>query len=180
MVAAAPRQICWAHLKRDFQAIAERAGDAGKIGAKLLAQVKALFKQWHQCRALALRPQLVQRLTPIKTKIKKLLQAGSQLSHEKTRHTCQHILKVWDALWTFARVEGVEPTNNNAERPLRRAVLWRRKSFGTQSATGSTFVARILTTITTLRQQKRNVLEYLAQACTAALTQTPPPSLLPP
>lgn len=174
------RQICWAHLKRDFQAIAERTGDAGKIGTKLLAQVKALFKQWHQYRASDLRPQLVRRLTPIKTKIKKLLQAGSQLSHAKTRHTCQHVLKVWDALWTFVRVEGVEPTNINAERPLRRAVLWRRKSFGTQSATGSTFVARILTTITTLRQQKRNVLEYLAQACAAALTQASPPSLLPP
>ena len=173
------RQICWAHLKRDFQAIAERTGEAGKIGAKLLAQVKALFKQWHQCRASDLRPQLVRRLTPIKTKIKKLLQAGSQLSHEKTRHTCQHVLKVWEALWTFVRVEGVEPTNNNAERPLRRAVLWRRKSFGTQSATGSAFVARILTTITTLRQQKRSVLEYLTLACTAALTHTPPPSLLP-
>lgn len=173
------RQICWAHLKRDFQAIAERTGAAGKLGAQLLAQEKALFVVWHRCRVSALRPRLAQRLVPIKNKIKKLLQAGSQLSQQKTRHTCQQILKVWDGLWTFVRVEGVEPTNNNAERPLRRAVLWRRKSFGTQSTTGSTFVARILTTITTLRQQKRNVLEYLTQACTAALTNTPPPSLLP-
>jgi transposase len=165
------RQICWAQLKRDFQASAERTGEAGKIGTQLLAQVKALFKQWHQYRASDLRPQLVRRLTPLKTKIKKLLQAGSQLGHTKTRHTCQHILKVWEALWTFVRVEGVEPTNNNAERPLRRAVLRRRKSFGTQSATGSTFVARILTTITTLRQQKHNVLAYLAQACNAFYTE---------
>ena len=78
---------------------------------------------------------------------------------------------MWDVLWTSVCLEGVEPTNNNAERPLRRAELWRRKSFGTQSATGSEFVVRILTIITTLRQQKRNVLEYLTQACTAALTQ---------
>ena len=173
------RQICWAHLKRDFQAIAERGGEAGQLGTQLLAQEKALFEVWHQCRAAMSHRLLAQRLTPIKNKIKNLLQTGSQLSHSKTRHTCQHILKVWDALWTFVRVEGVEPTNNNAERALRRAVLWRRKSFGTQSTTGSTFVARILTTITTLRQQKRNVLEYLTEACTATLTQTLPPSLLP-
>ena len=173
------RQICWAHLKRDFQAIAERAGDAGKLGAQLLAQVQVMCKQWHDCRASDNHSQLARKLLPVKGEIKKLLQAGCQLSHQKTRHTCQHILKVWEALWTFVRVAGVEPTNNNAERPLRRAVLWRRKSFGTQSAAGSAFVARILTTITTLRQQKRNVLAYLAEACSAALTQTPPPSLLP-
>jgi transposase len=139
-----------------------------------------LFTQWHNRSQADGRALLGQRVAPIKSKIKELLQSGAQLSHAKTRHTCQQILKVWEALWTFVRVEGVEPTNNNAERPLRRAVLWRRKSFGTQSPQGSEFVARILTAITTLRQQKRNVLEYLTQACSAALTQTPPASLLPP
>src|SRR5262249_45227646 len=83
----------------------------------------------------------------------------------KTRHTCQNILKLWESLWTFVRVEGAELTNNNAERPLRRAVLWRRKSFGTQSQAGSKFVERILTTVTTLRQQRREVLEYLTAVC---------------
>lgn len=173
------RQICWAHLKRDFQAIAERAGEAGQLGAQLLGQVKDLFTQWHACRDAHAYLQLARQLTPIKSRIKELLQSGAQQNHKKTRHTCQQILKVWEALWTFVRVAGVEPTNNNAERPLRRAVLWRRKSFGTQSATGSAFVARILTTITTLRQQKRNVLAYLTEACTAALSQMPAASLLP-
>lgn len=173
------RQICWAHLQRAFQASAERAGEAGQLGAQLVAQAKVLFTQWHECRQTGTHAQLARRLTPIKSKLKELLHSGSRLSHKKTRHTCQQILKVWEALWTFVRVAGVEPTNNNAERPLRRAVLWRRKSFGTQSATGSAFVARILTTITTLRQQKRNVLEYLTQACSAALTQTTTPRLLP-
>ena len=74
---------------------------------------------------------------------------------------------------------GVEPTNNRAERPLRRAVLWRRRSFGTQSAAGSQFVERIFTAVTTLRQQRRDVLDYLTAACTAAICRTPAPSLLP-
>jgi transposase len=79
------------------------------------------------------------------------------------------IAKVEKSLWTFVRMEGVEPTNNGAERALRRAVLWRKKSFGTQSPTGSRFVERILTVVTTLRQQSRDVLEYLAEACRSSL-----------
>jgi transposase len=72
-------------------------------------------------------------------------------------------------IWTFLRVEGVEPTNNAAERGLRRAVLWRRMSFGTQSASGSRFVGRIQTAVATLRQQGRDVLEYLAGVCRRSL-----------
>ena len=174
------RQICWAHLKRDFQALAERGGDSATVGLQLLTKVKELFKEWHQLRAGALsRRSFQRRCAALKEKIKQLLEQGSGVSHRKTRHTCQQILKVWEALWTFVRVEGIEPTNNNAERPLRRAVLWRRKSFGTQSATGSQFVARILTVITTLCQQGRSVLEYLTQACAAALTQEQSTGLLP-
>jgi len=97
----------------------------------------------------------------------------------KTGRTCARILKLEVALWTFVRVEGVEPTNNGAERPLRRAVVWRRRSFWTQSADGSRFVERILTVVTTLRQQKRDVLDYLTEACAAAIRGDPPPSLLP-
>ena len=98
---------------------------------------------------------------------------------DQTRHTCVNILKLEMALWTFVRVEGVEPTNNDAERRLRRGVLWRRRSFGTQSADGSRFVERVLTTVTTLRQQKRDVLDYLTQACAAAIRGDKSPSLLP-
>lgn len=76
-------------------------------------------------------------------------------------------------------VEGVEPTNNAAERAIRPAVLWRRTSFGSQSEAGSTFVARMLTVVTTLRSQHRNVLEYITQACRAAREGKPAPSLLP-
>jgi len=108
-----------------------------------------------------------------------LLEDGTTLDHAKTRRACQNILKLASALWTFVAVDGVEPTNNAAERALRRAVVWRRRSFGTQSAEGSRFAARLLTVVTTLRQQERDVLDYLTAACAAALRGQLAPSLLP-
>ncbi len=78
---------------------------------------------------------------------------------------CKQILKVERAMWTFVRIPGVEPTNNAAERALRHAVIWRKTSFGTQSETGRSFVWRMLTTVTSLRLQHRNVLEYVTEAC---------------
>lgn len=108
-----------------------------------------------------------------------LLREGAVLACDKTRHTCENLLKLEVALWTFVCVDGVEPTNNSAERGLRRAVLWRRRSFGTQSEDGSHFVERVLTAVTTLRQQKRDVLDYLTAACTAAMRGDKAPSLLP-
>jgi transposase len=89
------------------------------------------------------------------------------------------VLRVEPALWTFVRVEGVEPTNNAAERALRHAVQWRKTSYGTDSAGGSRFVEHILTVVTTCRQQKRNVLAYLTACCQARYAGTAPPSLLP-
>jgi transposase len=89
------------------------------------------------------------------------------------------MLKVEKSMWTFARVAGVEPTNNAAERPLRRAMLWRRKSFGTQSESGSRFVERILSAVTTLRQQGRDVLEYLTEACCSGLSDEVCKGLIP-
>ena len=82
-------------------------------------------------------------------------------------------------MWLFVTVDGVEPTNNAAERAIRPAVLWRRTSFGTQSAAGSLFVARMLTVVTTLRSQQRNVLEFMTAACSATRAGQPTPSLLP-
>jgi Transposase IS66 family len=84
-----------------------------------------------------------------------------------------------EALWTFVQVDGVEPTNNTAERALRPGVLWRKGSFGTQSEEGSRFVANMMTVVATLKQQQRNVLEYLTAAHEAALRGEAAPSLLP-
>jgi transposase len=116
---------------------------------------------------------------PLQARGGDLLREGTTLACDKTRRTCENILKLEVALWTFVRVEGVEPTNNSAERGLRRAVLWRRRSFGTQSEDGSHFLERVLTAVTTLHQQQRDVLDYLTEACAAAIRGDKALSLLP-
>jgi transposase len=174
------RQLCWAHLKRDFQAWVERGGESERIGRALLEQVEKMFGLWHRVRDGTLsRADFQTAMQPIQGRVGDLLREGTALACDKTRHTCQNLLKLEVALWTFVRIEGVEPTNNSAERGLRRAVLWRRRSFGTHSEDGSHFVERILTAVTTLRQQKRDVLDYLTQACAAAMRGDQAPSLLP-
>jgi transposase len=174
------RQACWAHLTRDFQAFVERGGDAARIGSALLEQVEKTFHLWHRVRDGTLeRKDFQVKMRPIQRRVGKLLRQGTTLTCTKTRRTCTNILTLEQSLWTFVRVEGVEPTNNDAERRLRRAVLWRRRSFGTQSEDGSRFVERVLTAVITLRQQQRDVLDYLTEACAAAIRGDKPPSLLP-
>jgi len=174
------RQVCWAHLKRDFQAWVERGGESAVIGRMLLACLKQFFGLWHRVRDGTLsRVDFQSMMQPIREEVVGLLDIGTMLGHCETRRTCQNILKVKQALWTFVDREGVEPTNNAAERALRRGVIWRRRSYGTQSANGSLFVERILTAVMTLRQQKRDVLDYLEAACKAVTLSIPAPSLLP-
>jgi transposase len=164
------RQLCWAHLKREFLAIKERGAVSAELGAGLLEQVKEIFEAWRALKAGSLnREEFQQQMEPIQARVRELVERGASCEQTKTRRTCANLLKHEVSLWTFVREEGVEPTNNNAERPLRRAVMWRRKSFGTQSESGSRFVERILTVVTSLRQQGRDVLEYLTAVC-ASLT----------
>lgn len=102
------RQICWAHLRRDFHAIEERGGESAATGKKLLEQVTQLFALWHGVRDHTLtRAELQVQTKPIKGQVKHLLEAGTRSTHPKTRRTCQNILKVAESLWTFVRVEGV-------------------------------------------------------------------------
>jgi transposase len=160
------RQICWAHLKRDFQCLVERGGESEKIGQQLLEQIKEMFSIWHQMQDGQLsRVEFVKAMKPIQGRVGALLREGAQSEHAKTQRTCRNLLGVEAALWSFVEVSGVDPTNNGAERPLRRAVLWRRKSLGTKSQRGSQFVERVLSVVTTLRQQGRDVLNYLTAAC---------------
>jgi transposase len=174
------RQLCWAHLKREFVAWSERAGETARIGLALLAVEQQLFTLWYRVRdgTLAWADFQVAML-PLMARVSTLLQEGAAGADAKTQGTCRNLLKREAALWTFVWEAGVAPTNNSAERPLRRAVLWRRRSFGTQSEAGSQFVERILTAVTTLRQQRRDVLDYLTAACAAAICHNPAPSLLP-
>ena len=173
------RQLCWSHLIRDFQAMVDRGGESAIIGQLLLAQVEMLFDLWYRVRdgTLSL-AEFQNTMTPIRHEVGCLLRIAASSHQSKTAKTCANILKVEAALWTFIEQEGVEPTNNAAERAVRRGVIWRRRSFGSQSEAGSRFVARILTVVTTLRQQHRDVLDYLEQACQAANLGVVAPSLL--
>jgi transposase len=174
------RQLGWAHLKREFIAWSERRGETARIGLALLAIEKQLFTLWYRVRDGTLGWADFQvAMLPLMTHVKTLLLEGVVDGDTKMQGTCRNLLKLEAALWTFVWEPGVEPTNNSAERPLRRAVLWRRRSFGTQSEAGSQFVERILTAVPTLRQHRRDVLDYLTAACTAAICKAPAPSLLP-
>src|SRR4029434_6031280 len=174
------RQLCWAHLKREFLAWSERVGETARIGLALLAVEKQLFALWYRARdgTLAWADFQVAML-PLMARVSTLLQEGVAGADAKTQGTCRNLLKREAALWTFVWESEVEPTNNHAERPLRRAVVWRRRSFGTQSEAGSQFVERILTAVTTLRQQRREVLDYLTAACAGAICQDSAPPLFP-
>jgi len=174
------RQLCWAHLLRDFAAMRGRGGRSEEIGDALLTQAHQMFTWWHRVRQGTLRRSTFRSsMTPLCREGERLLAAGSRCGVPKTAGTCRDILKRREALWTFVQVEGVEPTNNTAERSIRPGVLWRKGSFGTQSEEGSRFVESMMTVVSTLKQQQRNVLEYLTAACEAALRGEEAPSLLP-
>ena len=152
------RQVCWAHLKRDFTRISERSGVSGELGRALLAQQRLLFEQRHRVRDGTLcRGGFITIATSMQRQVHTLLEKGAgyditdaqKTPLAKTVRTCRQLLKVESALWTFVTTEGIEPTNNAAERALRPAVLWRKNSFGSQSQQGSLFVSRMLTVVTT-------------------------------
>jgi transposase len=174
-------QWCWAHLRRDFQALIDTGDKRTKwLGERLRAATCELFEHWADYRAKRIsRPALVRRLGPVRRKVERLLLRGSQCGRADARGTCRELYehRVW--LWTFLHHEGVEPTNNAGERALRHAVIWRKLSFGTQSARGSRFVETMLTVIETCRQQGRNVFTFLTRAVAAQLAHQSAPSLLP-
>jgi transposase len=174
------RQVCWAHVVRDFQAMVDRAGNGSPIGEELLCCAEDLFTWWHRVRDGTMTRSTFRRyVAELRPWVRSQLEAGSACGCDKTAGTCRELLAVEPALWTFVRVEGIEPTNNAAERALRHAVMWRKTSYGTRSEAGSHFVENVLTIVATCRQQGRNVLEYLTGCCNAHLAGDPPPSLLP-
>lgn len=174
------RQLCWAHLRRDFQAMIDRGGAGAEVGARLLADSGVLFEWWHWVRdGMWQRATFRRYVSGLRPVFRETLAAGTRCGCPKTAATCRELLAMESALWTFVRVEGIEPTNNAAERALRHAVQWRKSSYGTESAAGSHFVENILTVVATCRQQERSVLAYLTQCCQALYAGTEPPSLLP-
>ncbi len=182
------RQVCWAHLKRDFTKIAQRNGVSRELGEALLKQHEHLFELWHRVRDGTLeRTQFALKVELIRTSIHQLLSEasnydiakGEKTPLAKSVRTCRQLLKVESALWLFVAVEGIEPTNNAAEQAIRPAVLWRKCSYGSQSAEGSLFVGRMMTVVSSLRRQQRHVLDYLSEACRTKRLELPAPSLLP-
>jgi transposase len=174
-------QWCWAHLKRDFQALADSDdGVVRRLGHDLLRPTRELFRLWSRCRDGTLsRAELQRGLRPIRDDVEGLLLRGLFSGRAQVMGMCRELYDHRSWLWTFVDQEGVEPTNNASERALRHAVIWRKLSFGTQSGGGSRFVETMLTVIETCRQQSRNVFAYVTAAVQAHFAQHATPSILP-
>ena len=174
------RQFCWAHLNRDFQAMIDRGGESAEVGRRLPEHSDALFGWWHRVRDGTIsRSTFRSYVGLMRPCLREDLQRGAAYACPKTAATCRELLAGETHLWTFVRVEGVEPTNNGAERALRHGVIYRKLSGGTDSEAGSRFVERILSVVATCRQQDINVLDYLTRCYQAHLDGQPVPSLLP-
>jgi transposase len=174
------RQVCWAHLKRDFQKLVDRGGPARRLGQKLQRIAEQVFEQWHLFRGGGFgRAELQRRLDGTAEELERLLRGGRRCADTKAAAFCANVLGLVPAVWRFVVTDGVEPTNNHAERLLRRGVLWRKSSFGCSSTSGCRFVERLLTAVQTCRLQGRSVLQYLYEAVSAHRNGLPAPSLLP-
>ena len=174
------RQLCWSHLLRDFQGFIDRGGVGGKLGTQLLDASRAMFHLWNRVRLGSLeRVDFQLAMKPIEQHVLDLLAEAQTFAEPKTAGMAREILARAEYLWCFVDNPGVEPTNNVAERAIRPAVLWRKGSFGTDTAAGSRFAERILTAVATLKQQRRPLLNYLEQAGRALVGSYTAPSLLP-
>ncbi len=173
------RQICWAHLVRKFVSYSERAGPAGKLGEELLEYTSLLFAYWSRFRKGQLsRETLVERMAPVRLQLEAVLQRLVGAGVLGVSGSCADILAHREALWTFLQRQGVEPTNNHAERELRGLVMWRRRSFGSQSERGTHFAARMMTVAHTARKQGLEILEFLEACCAPRPASAAAPSLL--
>jgi transposase len=171
-------QLCWSHLIRNFQALVDRGGRPGIWGADFLALSHLVFRLWHLFREGTLdRAMLQAAMVPIQQAMHALLRQGARRC-DAPETLCQELLAHEDALWTFVRESGVEPTNNAAEQALRPAVLWRKGCFGAHSAEGNAFVERILTISATCTQQHRHLLTFLTAAVDAAWRGQSAPKLV--
>jgi transposase len=173
-------QWCWAHLKRDFQALIDHPDHQVKrLGRDLMRPTKEMFRLWARCRdGTITRVGMLRLMRPIREEVNSLLLRGVFSGNSKLMGMCKPLYDHRDWLWTFLDVDGVEPTNNASERALRPAVIWRKLSFGTQSAKGSRFVETILTVVETCHRQSRNSFQYLTAAMQAHFAGQQAPSLL--
>jgi transposase len=174
------RQVCWAHLKRNFEKLRDAGGKATLIAEACLAIQERVFEVWHLYRGGGLtRLQLDDQMAPLALALLDVLQSGERSRNRKLARFCDRVLTVYPALWRFVVVQGVEPTNNHAERVQRQAVLYRKNCFGCHSDSGCRFVERLLTVVQTLRLQQRAILAYLKATLMAYRAGNSMPTLVP-
>ena len=174
------RQLCWAHLKRDFKKISERSGTSGIIGDELLLQTNRMFSYWDKVKSGQKTKADFQRyMKCIRKNVEGLLIRGTRCKNKKTSGTCKHILNLKEALWTFVDRDGIDPTNNTAEQVIRTHVIWTKTSFGTQSPAGTEYMERVLTAVGSCKLQKRNVLDFMTDAVQSYFSSSKQPSLIP-
>lgn len=173
------RQICWAHLRRDFKAHAEGLNAEKQLGEHGLRVCEELFWSWEIYVHTRDRQELKRRIRALRREFKPILvtYSGKAPRYKYCRGIARNLLKVWPALWTFADHHGVEPTNNHAERALRSSVIYRKLSLGTQSQDGEQRIERLLSVHTTCRLQRRPLHDYLTGAFTAHSRGDPAPLL---
>jgi transposase len=173
------RQLCWSHLLRDFTAHSEGLAAQQRFGEQGLTIALRLFAAWEQHRESGDRARLIERIEPLKHELRTLLERAARKSTKTKYHRlfANNLLKLWPALWTFTLVEGVEPTNNHAERGLRGAVIYRKLSLGSQSDHGERTTERLLSASLTCRLQKRSLFAYLTDVLNAQIRGDPIPLL---
>ena len=173
-------QICWAHLKRDFQKISERPDKPGRIGKNLLVIYTKTFDFWKNDFKEELRNSKSQkkRLKRLKNHMLRWLVAGTYCGHEKTARTCENILSLQHSLWHFFDNPNVSPTNNHAERQLRPLVISKKLTYGTQSERGSRYIERIFTVVTSCKQQVKDTFGFLTSAVQQYFLGQVAPSLI--
>ena len=163
-----------------FYRSCRRPGRREEFGEAGLTIARRLFLAWDDYRADGNREDLAARIDPLKEELRALLEAAARKSPRNRRHRtfAKNLLKCWPALWTFASVPGVEPTNNHAERGLRGAVIFRKLSLGSQSEDGERTIERLLSASVTCRLQRRSLFAYLSEVLAARTRGAPVPSLL--
>jgi transposase len=173
------RQLCWAHLLRDFTAHSEGMGEQKTFGEDGLRVARELFACWEGHQQDGDRARLQARIAPLHDELRALLEHAARKSTKTKYHRlfAKGLLKRRPALWTFARLDGVEPTNNHAERGLRGAVIYRKLSLGSQSEQGERTIERLLSASVTRRLTRRSLFAYLTDVLHANIRGDPIPAL---
>jgi transposase len=169
-------QYCLAHLIREFRSYAEKSGEDKRLGQVIENELKLachIHKEYRKG-VITLKTRN-RRLGHLKRRVERHLDDGLANGSDELSKLCLSLLNDFDKLWTFTKTMGMEPTNNLAERDLRKLVIWRRKSYGTRSNRGKKFVERITTVAQTLKRQSRQILTFIQEVVTSFYSKTSTP-----